>query len=354
MTEQLLLNRKTLQSALSACEQFEAQLSSFVDGELDQLDHQRAAEHIEGCLHCRTFVNSLAGLADLNRQHQGDLEAQRFLAGLDSEAMFTGLTRKLLTDARSRLSGVLYELGKALISAGLRTSPHITEVPFFVKKPGSVATLKRKGERLAREYSSLRREYAKGEKSAPELKKSGLFPRNDAVRSSPAFESGRVCLEECLKLSPVCHEARIYLAHYFGTVGRFDKARQQIRTLMRQEPPRKMQIHGAHVLGRIYSAARQFVKACEMERKVLEAATKDEDLLMQAGSLTNLAVYAFKLGRYDEVESSLDRLVREFPSRLEDMVLPTLQRSREIRQILQKDRELLGRLRRRFPTVFGN
>ncbi len=354
MTESMILSRGTVRDSLSACEQLEADLSAFVDGELSKLDYERVAGHVESCGGCRAFVHSLAGMGALQRRREFDIDAERFLAHLDSADIWKDLTVRLLTDARSRLAAVLYELGKALIVTGLNTSPTVTEVPILVKKPGSIPVLSRKGQRLAREYKNLRTEYAAGRQKEPEVRARGLFPRNEAVRSTPAFESGRVCLEECLKLDPDRHEARIYLAHYFGTVGRFDRARQQVRILLRKSPPRKIRIHAVHVLGRIYSAARQFVKASEMEQKVLEAATHDNDHLMQAGALTNLAVYAFKLGRFDEVEASLDRLVRDFSSRLEDMVLPVLRKSREIRLILQRNRAVLGRMRDRYPMLFAS
>src|SRR5262249_33565953 len=163
-------------------------------------------------------------------------------------------------DNRQKLAAVLYELGKALIAAGLRTSADLRGVQLFARQPGSIRQLSSKGETLFREQRSLAgRARARDGVDA----RRSPIPANERVEGSEAFETGRSCLEQCLRLDPGRDEARIYLAKYFSVAGRFDRARQLLRVVLqgrgtRGEAGARVKFFALQQLARVYSATRQF------------------------------------------------------------------------------------------------
>jgi tetratricopeptide (TPR) repeat protein len=348
--------------AQSACARFEADLSAYADGERTELDGQEIATHVESCEACRSYVTALAGLSRLHLFGAVD-GGSELPSGTE---LWGDLTRRLLEDNCAKLAGVLYELGKALVAAGLRTSTELRGVPFFARKPGPIRQLSHKGQALFREHRDLaaRARRADGETlSNPR----GSFPQSERVEAAEAFEAGRACLEQCLRLDPTRHEARIYLAKYFSVNGRFDRARQLLRTVLHSKGRdgaagddgvrgnhEKLKFFALQQLARVYSMTHQFERAVELEREVLVQAERAQNDLFQAVVLTNLSINYVKLGRLDDAESAIDRLATRFATHLETVTVPIYRRARDFKQALLRHRSFLTRLRGRYPLLFAS
>ena len=339
--------------AEAACARFEADLSAFADGEKTALEGAEIARHVESCDGCRAYVNALAGLSRLHLHGQFESAALP-----DGTELWGDLTRRLLEDNCAKLAVGLYELGKALVAAGLSKSSDLRGVQVFARKPGSIQKLSHKGQALFREHKDLaaRAERPKGQGETIPGRR-GLFPAgvaSDRVEPSAAFEAGRACLEQCLRLDPDRHEARIYLAKYFSVSGRFDRSRQLLRTVLHSNATEKIKFFALQQLSRVYSMTHQFERAVELEREVLSQAERAQNDLYQAAALTNLSIYCVKLGRLDDAESAIQRLATGFEKHLATVTVPAFQRAREFKQALLRHRGFLTRLRGRYPVLFAS
>ncbi len=350
------MTKDLLHEARSACQRFETDLSAYVDRELSALDSARVSDHVSTCEPCRSFVNSLAGMARMQRALQGENQAVTELFG-SQDAMWGGLIQKLLTDTEGRLANVLYELGKSLMHVAHESTPtnpaesrahHIYE-----KSPGNVRSLTKQGTRLSREYGELQAQGDKTRRSRRSFRKRGLFPSSTKpMRGVAALESGRNCLEQCLRLDPQRADARIFLAWYYRQMGRLDRALQQLRIVERSEASPKLKAFAMHHVARIYAQARQFGRAMEVERGVVAATDVVEDAALHSVALFNLFVYAVKLDRLEDAEKAIARWIKEFPDRLADAVT-AIARARELKRILAKNQPFLDRLRNRYPSLFA-
>lgn len=348
-----LLNVVDLQLSRGACKAFEADLSAFVDGELSGLDAAKVSAHVEECRACRAFVDSLTGMT---RMHQ-DADAYDSLASFGGAAeLWSDLAQRLLSDNQDRLGRVLYELGKALVAAGIRTTPGQRSLRLYRTRPGSLPTLVRKGKLLVRENEELQSQ-TPGRASSNRLlrpRRQRLFPSSSATpRGSAAFECGRRCLEESLRLVPGKLEARIYLAQYYRVLGRYDRSRQQLRAVLRADPEGRLRLITLQQLSKVYGAVHQFSRAAETEREVLERAREEKDVVFQVGALANLVIYCVKLGRWDEAEAFVADLVQSFPSHLETIVAPAFRRARDFRRCLIREENFLSRMRTCYPALFA-
>ena len=359
----------------AACREFEADLNAFVDGELDGLDADRVAKHVESCDGCHGFVDSLAQMARLHRTMDDELEAQErggvdlpeeLATKLEVGALWGDLTRRIVADLDQRLVPVLYQLGKALIAAGYETSPEYRNQVVYESRPGSISKLTQHGRQLLREREGLERTRARGElaerrvrerRSGASRQRGRLFPTRAAARGSAAFEAGRRCLEECLRLAPEHVGARIFHGVYLRKVGRLDLARKQFQAVLRNAERGAAgdgdALIASHQLARVYSEAHQFDRALEMERGNLERAQQLGHRMIQVAALANMMIYAVKLERFDDADRALERLVREFPDQLETVVAPAFQKARYFRMALLRNAEYLARLRSRYPALFA-
>jgi tetratricopeptide (TPR) repeat protein len=350
MTEPML--QEEARRAQAACARFEADLSAFTDGEKTALDGDEIARHVESCEGCRAYVNALAGLSRLHLF--GSLESEALPSGTE---MWGDLTRRLLDDNCARLAGVLYELGKALVAAGLRGSSDLRGVQVFARKPGSIRKLSRKGEALFREHRDLANRATRTEGETLSARRAAL-PASERLEAAEAFESGRACLEQCLRLAPAKHEARIYLAKYFCVAGRFDRARQLLRTVLHSTgngaEQEKLKFFALQQLSRVYSMTHQFAQALELEREVLSQAERAQNDLYQAAALTNVSIYCVKLGRLEDAESAIHRLATDFGAHVESLTVPAFRRARDFKRALLRHRAFLSRLRDRYPVLFAS
>ena len=341
--------RDAARRAGAACTRFEADLGAFVDGEKTALDGELIAAHLGSCDGCRGYVEALASMSRLHL-----FGAAEGGAGLPNGTELWGdLTRRLLDDNCGRLAATLYELGKALVARGLTASPTLRGVRLFARKPGSISRLAHKGQALFREHSGLSKQPGATGRDTLGSKR-GLFAAEDDVEPDAAFEAGRACLEQCLRLQADHHAARIYLAKYFSMTGRYDRARQHLRTVLHGKADAEHKFYALQQLSRVYSMAQQFDRAAELEREVLALAERDRNDTWQAAALTNLSIYAVKLGRLDEAEQAIDRLATQFPQHLETLTAPAYRRARDFRQILLRHRGFLTRLRSRYPLLFAS
>ncbi len=344
--------------AQAACARFEADLSAFADGERTSFDGEELARHVASCDGCRAYVNSLAGLSRLHLFGAAEDEAE-----LPSGTELWGdLTRRLLDDNCVKLAAVLYELGKSLVAAGLRRSSELRGVQVFAREPGPIRQLERKGQALFREHRDLSTRARRSEGETLRAAR-GPFARSEPVAADDpagAFEAGRACLEQCLRLEPGRDEARIYLAKYFSVNGRFDRARQLLRTVLHARrgsttgggEASKVRFFALQQLSRVYSMTRQFERAVELEQQVLAQAEQAGNSLYQAAALTNLAIYCVKLGRLDEAESAIERLTTKLSDHLDAVTVPAFRRARDFKQALLRHRSFLVRLRERYPRLF--
>ncbi len=164
--------------ARDACARFEADLNAFVDGERTALDGGEIARHVDECHGCRAFVNTLAGMSRLHLFGQAeDLEKLELPDGAE---LFGDFTRRLLQDNQQKLSDVLYELGKALVAAGLKTSAELRGVQVYARKPGSIRHLAHKGQALSREQRSIAAQQRARRGALLEARRD-LFPEDESI-----------------------------------------------------------------------------------------------------------------------------------------------------------------------------
>jgi len=349
--------REDARRAGKACSRFEADLSALADGERTALDATEVAGHVESCEPCRSYVHALAGLSRLHLF--GAAQNGHEVPG--GTELWSDLTRRLLEDNCAKLAAVLYELGKALVAAGLRTSAELRGVQVFARRPGSIRQLSHKGQALFREHRDLAARARRADGETLDARRAEL-PRSERVEAHQAFEAGRACLEQCLRLDPARHEARIYLARYFSAIGRFDRARQLLRTVLHSRPRgakraadgEKVRFFALQQLSRVFSMTRQFERAVDLEREVLVQAEREQNELFQAAALTNLSIYCVKLGRLQDAETAIDRLATRFAPHLATVTVPAFRRAREFKQALLRHRDFLTRLRGRYPLLFAS
>src|SRR5262245_53402106 len=257
--------REEARRAGAACQRFEADLSALVDGERTSLDGDPIARHVEECEGCRSFVNALAGLSRMHLFGANEQAPTELPAGADS-GLWGDLTRRLLADTELQLATVLYELGKALVASGLRTASDLRGVQVFARAPRPIRPLAHKGQTLFRAHRELRTHAQLGDGADRALRRGIPATGDDVerVESSVAFSSGRACLEQCLRLKPDHHAARIYLAKCFSVAGRYDRARQLLRAVLHSKSAERERFFALQQLGRVYAATRQFARAIDL------------------------------------------------------------------------------------------
>ena len=109
---------------------------------------------------------------------------------------------------------------------------------------------------------------------------------------------------------PKQYEARLFLAGYYRVMERLDRARQQLRMVLRaDDAPRYLKLLASHNLSRIYGEAHQFARAIEIEKEVLQEATRDRHELLQVGALANVAIYSVKIGRLEDAPFVIKKFV---------------------------------------------
>jgi tetratricopeptide (TPR) repeat protein len=333
-----------LRPGAPSCEDFESDISAFVDGELEQLDHDRVVKHLDSCKACNRFAHMLKGLVAVHKDAEG---AERLIDEMDPQGQFAEIARKLLEENQGKLAGICYELGKSYLLAGSGK----TGVVLLKRRPLAIPRLKARGRSLNQQVAKLA-EQAGVRSSLNMPRKRGLFEDPLAV-GNRALDTARGYLEATLKIQPGHLEARLYLGHYFRQVGRTDMARQQFRRVLTLAPSGEARLMALVKLGLTYSFERRYQKAIECFLTVWAALGPRGDRQLKLATLMNLAIFNAKIERYEQSTHYFGLLLRHFGREVTN-VRKLLAEQHGFKDLLRTRTVFHQDLRKRYPLLFAS
>ena len=380
------------------CQEMQVDISAMLDGELDSGIARRVLVHLEICMRCKSFLNSLrfelslgrqakretglaeTGVAETGLAGTGDLEdpytntkdpfagdlfaaAERWSVeeAHDVDALRvnnTSFLQKMLQEGRGRLAEIFFQLGRAYIM--LAVTPDLVSI--FVREPVHIPEYRLRGRAILAGVHDVRKR--------PELcsKKDGesldgvealLGGRLDSVAGN--LEKGRCLLEYSLQLRRSYPSAQIFLACYYLQKTRYSEARKLYQIVLRQTlktggpldpltavPLRCYAMEHLGVLcieeGRPGMSLRYF-------REVVNAGAPEIHPSFSS-SLLNLAWANLLLKRYSSSLHWLEEVYRRFPDKRQDFgklicLKPKFQ------QMFQDRLELRERMVKSCPQWFG-
>ena len=372
----------------AACAGLEADLSAFVDGELDAIRTEYIVEHLFDCDGCQRFVDEMSNLARLHRSTTRETE---ILEGFDGAEMFSGITSRLIDDKIPKIADLFYQIGKAYIIKGMQAKKHPRvrainkdeggkkaedsgrsgaswngknggkPIRLDVRTPPvSLDRSKMKTGRLFRELDGLanagvsngsstsRRAHEKSHKKAQ------LFFRKNSRRQGDYLDLGRAFLEESLAIDGDRAEPRLYLGAYFYVAKRnYDKGKEQFRKVLAL--PELSEVNRAEALinlGSIHSILYEYHDAVAC---FLDVATSgillDHPRFYR--SLVFLAISYAKIGEYDASVSAFSRTVDEFPKQAEQ-IKNELWDMHSFQRVVDSQPGFKKHLEERVPVLFAS
>lgn len=290
------------------CDHFQVDISSLVDGELDEAAASRAMLHLEACGECREFFDETRQCL---RLHRDMADPDRLVARVVT------LTGGDIADAARgfelvhRLASIFYQLGKAYVLASLDID-HRTRV-FEAAVP--VEPTQAQGRGFVDGVLMSGAEGAGGVdwKGARGLL-NGRLKRIDSPR-----EKGRKLLLEALEADPSHEEARIYLAFLAADEGRTLQAAEEYRQVFRTALDERNRGHAAVQLGRLYVAEGNHRRALACFRwvRISGLASREERFFFVD---FNIGVQRACLGDRRSSLASFRALLDRNPQRLPEIV----------------------------------
>ncbi len=294
------------------CAQFQLDLSSLIDGEIEERAAGRAIAHLETCAECRTFFDDARqqvrahrdaagqGAAALQAQSEGLLARYKDLLGgrVASEVESIELV--------CRLTNIFYQLGKAYtlaaIDPGYRTrvfeaavalEPTRTEGRGFVD--GVVAS--GRGRLVGVDWTGARH----------------LF-NGTLTRIEGALEKGKRLLDEALKTDPGHEEARLYVALIAKHEGHTLKAFRAFSDLFETAVHDVNRGHAAVQLALLHSDEEDFEKAIAYTRWLTMSGLADREPRFFFARF-NLGTYYARLRQPERALATFRELLDRYPER---------------------------------------
>lgn len=229
-------------SAADLCEHFQLDLSSLMDGELEEDASARALLHLEGCGVCRSFFEDSRRCL---RLHLDAADPERLLAHV------AGLTGVEVAEGASsielvhKLSTIFYQLGKAYVLAGI--DPDWLRTRVFEKAVDVEPT-------QTRGRGFVDGVLAGGSNCAGRVDWGHARAMlNGHLKAIPTpIEKGRRLLEEAVAADPTHEEARLYLAFLHGHEGKRLLAAREYGEIFDSGMSLANRGHAAVQLGKLY------------------------------------------------------------------------------------------------------
>jgi len=336
------------------CRHLEADLSSFVDGELDAIDGGRVMEHLEECPRCREYIESLRRFAAF---HRAGFDPEALAGSLDGKGLFREITGELLREKVERVAELFYQLGKAYLTRGFARRGRVGRGPRARRVRHDMATPPRpidrtrtKANRIFREAGDLA---SAGGHSGKALKRARGFFRAVRTRGGDDLEIGRRFMEESLAIDPDRPEPRIFLGcYYYVGARKYEAAREQFRKVLLL--PGLSDEHRAEALlnlGLTHNIECRYEEALACFREVVKRGIPKKHPRFYR-CLLFLAVTHAKLGEYEESVEGFHRAVRDFPSRV-DEIRKDLVEMPSFQQVVSAAPRFRAALERRVPVLFA-
>jgi tetratricopeptide (TPR) repeat protein len=285
------------------CLQIQVDLSAMVDGELDAAGVRRVMVHSDLCAHCRQFLEGIRAHARLHKKLAALAPAT---AAADAPSVVDKL-RLQLTANRTKLSRVLYELGRGFVLMGLSAefSREVAREP--VPVPDMAMRARNLLDEVSRGDAGMPQEAASAEWVAARQ----LF---DGQLRSPEenLAKGQRLLSECLALEPECHEARIYLGLVHYVRGQRSSARRQFADVLAHSQDRRIRGFALLNLGNIHLDEGDAEGAVQLLLQLVESGVIPEQPSLSTAYF-NLGLAFGLSGRFDQCVSWFQRMARELP-----------------------------------------
>lgn len=296
-----------LEGLTQECVQFQMDLSSLVDGELDEVAAGRAVAHIETCGECRAFFDDTRGQVRAHRDMQDpDALVDRYsqLLGVEVEGEVESI------ELICRLANIFYQLGKAYALSEI--DPNYQTRCF--EKAVPVEATRTQGRGFVDGILASGRGGAAGVDWAQARH---LF-NGTLTRIEGGIAKGRRLLEEALKADPNHEEARIHLGFIDAHEGKTLKAARRFQEVFETAIEPSNRGHAAVQLAMLYSGEEDFRKAVLYSRWVTLSGLADEDERFFFVRF-NLGNYYARLGRGRRAVETFRALLDRHPDRVGDV-----------------------------------
>jgi len=339
----------------ASCVEFEADLSAFVDGELDTLDANKLMHHVDGCSRCQELIEQLG---QMGRMHRACYSEEDILGALDGAEIFQNIASDLLHEKSGKIADLFYQIGKAYLLKGFARGREAGASPDSIRhvlrprtRPLAIETAKMKTGRIFREIEGLSAQMPVPHKT---LKRAGSFFRTTRRRQDGCLELGRRFIEESLAIDPERAEPRLYLgAYFYAGMKKYQEAKEQFRKVL--SLPNVSEVNRADALinlGALYTIEYQYAeaKACfqEVERS---GVIKQYPRFYRC--LIFLAVTCAKLGEFDEAMDVFGRIAASFPKRI-DQIRCEIWDMHSFQNVVQMHDGFRESLRNRIPVLFAS
>lgn len=321
------------------CVRFQSDLSSLVDGELEEVAAGRAVAHLEGCSDCRAFFD------DTRRQ----VEAHRDMADPDGLVRrYSDLLGVELSDEVEwielvcRLANIFYQLGKAYTLTAL--DPDYRTRVFEEALP--VETMRTQG----RGFVDGVLESGRGDEAGVDWNNARHLFNGRLGRIEGALGKGTRLLREALKADPNHEEATLYLAYVDVHEGRFLRASRELRSLFDNAIHDENRGHAAVQLARLHSREGDYKKALAYSRwMTLTGLADQEDRFFVVRF--NIGTYYARLGDPRRSVEAFRRLLDLHPGRVGE-IAGFFARSDKLRACIDSQPGFLEQLFADCPELF--
>ncbi len=248
------------------CAQFQIDLSSMVDGELDEAAACGAITHLEACSVCRDFFDDTRAQVKAHRElADPDSLVDRFSsllgASIDSEIESIELIHKL--------SNVFYQLGKAYVLNAMDSGYRLRVFEKAVRIGGFQAG--------GRGFVDGVVESGRGSAGGVDWAGARHMLNGKLEKIESPLEKGRRLLDEALAADSSHEEARFYLALADGHEGKTLRAAEGFRQLFNSAIHPANRAHAAVQLGVLHANQGDHRRAIACYRWVTIAGIADED-----------------------------------------------------------------------------
>lgn len=321
------------------CAHFQVDLSSLVDGELDEDAAGRALVHLETCDSCREFFDDTRRCVQLNRDMSNP---DRLMARLSALTGGTPALELRGIELVHRLATILYRLGKAYVL--LSTNEAYRQRVFEKAVPVESTQVFGRG--------FVDGILMSGDEDAGGLdwhEKRRMFNGRLEAIEKP-LDKGRALLEEAIRVDPSHEEARLYLAFVTANEGKSMRAAKAFRQVFRTAIDEANRGHAAVQLGLLHAREGDYKRAIACFRWITISGLADRDDRFFP-SRFNIGMDWALMGRPARSLAAFRELLDRHPSRIAE-VAQLFADSPKLRAAIEEQPGFLEDLFETCPEIF--